>query len=97
MLNMPVRITRREVRCCSESRLRSGIPGIYRVRVEGEVRSSNCDAYSDIIELILRPSHDEIVSKDACPGKELYIRLNIDTTLNMNMSYTILFRGKGDG
>lgn len=64
--------------------------GIYRVRVEGEVRSSNCDAYSDIIELILRPSHDEIVSKDACPGKELYIRLNIDTTLNMNMSYTIL-------
>lgn len=64
--------------------------GVYRVRVEGEARSSNCDAFSDMIELILKPAHDEILSKDACPGEQLYIHLHIDTTLNMKMSYTIL-------
>lgn len=61
--------------------------GLYRVKVEGVLGSHVCDTYSDLIEFITPPSHDEIVSKDYCHNEQLTIRLR---STQPNMSYSIL-------
>lgn len=61
--------------------------GIYRVRVAGLAGSHTCDSYSELIEFITPPSHDEIVSTNYCRDEQLTIRLR---STGQNMSYSIL-------
>lgn len=61
--------------------------GIYRVKVEGIAGSYICDTYSELIEFITPPSHDEIISTDYCHNEKLTIRLR---STGLNMSYSIL-------
>lgn len=61
--------------------------GVYRVKAESVAGDHHCPTYSDVIEFITPPSHDEITSLKYCEGEQLTIQLN---STSADMSYSIL-------
>lgn len=61
--------------------------GLYRVRAESVAGDHHCPTYSDVIEFIAPPSHDNITTLQYCDGQQLTIQLNSTST---DMSYSIL-------
>lgn len=61
--------------------------GVYRVKAESVAGDHHCSTYSEPIEFIAPPSHDELTSLKYCDGKQLVLQLNSTST---DMSYSIL-------
>lgn len=52
--------------------------GVYRVKAESVAGDHHCSTYSEPIEFIAPPSHDELTSLKYCDGKQLVLQLNSD-------------------
>lgn len=61
--------------------------GLYRVKAESQAGDHQCSKYSDPIEFIAPPSHDDITSLKYCDGEQLRLQLN---STSEDMSYSIL-------
>lgn len=61
--------------------------GVYRVKAESVAGDHHCSTYSEPIEFIAPPSHDELTSLKYCDGEQLVLQLNSTST---DMSYSIL-------
>lgn len=61
--------------------------GVYRVKAESLSGDHQCSTYSEPIEFVTPPSHDDITSLKYCDGKQLVLQLN---STSEDMSYSIL-------
>lgn len=65
--------------------------GLFRVKAEGNKDSDACDTYSDVLEFIGQPTHNQMISDSYCySNRRRGLTLQLNST-DPDMSYSILF------